>query len=104
MVRERISREDFSIGFVEILISNKRANLKIQDGCDFMCSFCVIPFARGRARSRDWDDLFREVSQMIGQGVREFILTGVNLGTYESKGKDFLALIHSLAEIPGSKD
>ena len=101
VVRERISREDFSIGFVGDPDFEQRANLKIQDGCDFMCSFCVIPFARGRARSRDWDDLFREVSQMIGQGVREFILTGVNLGTYESKGKDFLALIHSLAEIPG---
>ncbi len=101
VVRERISREDFSIGFVGDPDFEQRANLKIQDGCDFMCSFCVIPFARGRARSRDWDDLFREVSQMIGQGVREFILTGVNLGTYESKGKDFLALIHSLAEMPG---
>ncbi len=101
VVRVRISREDFSIGFVGDPDFEQRANLKIQDGCDFMCSFCVIPFARGRARSRDWDDLFREVSQMIGQGVREFILTGVNLGTYESKGKDFLALIHSLAEIPG---
>jgi len=101
VVRERISREDFSIGFVGDPDFEQRANLKIQDGCDFMCSFCVIPFARGRARSRDWDDLLREVSQMIGQGVREFILTGVNLGTYESKGKDFLALIHSLAEMPG---
>ena len=101
VVRERISREDFSIGFVGDPDFEQRANLKIQDGCDFMCSFCVIPFARGRARSRDWDDLFREVSQMIDQGVREFILTGVNLGTYESKGKDFLALIHSLAEMPG---
>ena len=101
VVRERISREDFSIGFVGDPDFEQRANLKIQDGCDFMCSFCVIPFARGRARSRDWDDLFQEVRQMIGQGVREFILTGVNLGTYESKGKDFLALIHSLAEMPG---
>ena len=64
-----------------------------------MCSFCVIPFARGRARSRDWDDLFREVRQMIGQGVREFI-HGRNLGLTNQR-KDFLALIHSLAEMPG---
>ena len=101
VVRERISREDFSIGFVGDPNFEQRANLKIQDGCDFMCSFCVIPFARGRARSRDWNDLFVEVRQMIDRGVREFILTGVNLGTYESKGHDFLALIETLAEIPG---
>ena len=101
IVRERISREDFSIGFVGDPDFEQRANLKIQDGCDFMCSFCVIPFARGRARSRDWEDLFEEVGQMIRKGVREFILTGVNLGTYESKGNDFLALVKALADLRG---
>jgi len=101
IVRERISREDFSIGFVGDPDFEQRANLKIQDGCDFMCSFCVIPFARGRARSRDWEDLFEEVGQMIRKGVREFILTGVNLGTYESKGNDFLALVEALADLQG---
>lgn len=101
IVRERISREDFSIGFVGDPDFEQRANLKIQDGCDFMCSFCVIPFARGRARSRDWKDLFEEVGQMIRKGVREFILTGVNLGTYESKGNDFLALVKALADLRG---
>ena len=52
IVRDRISREDFTIGFVGDTEYLQRANLKIQDGCDFMCTFCVIPFARGRARSR----------------------------------------------------
>ena len=80
---------------------NQRANLKIQDGCDFMCSFCVIPFARGRARSRDWCDLFDEVDEMIKKGVREIVLTGVNLGTYESDGKDFVRLIDELNRVDG---
>ena len=57
IIRERISREDFSIGFVGEPNFEQRANLKIQDGCDFMCTFCVIPFSRGRARSRDLSDL-----------------------------------------------
>ena len=47
IVRDRISREDFTIGFVGDTPYQQRANLKIQDGCDFMCTFCVIPFARG---------------------------------------------------------
>ena len=48
IVRERISRDDFSIGFVGESAFAQRANLKIQDGCDFSCSFCIIPQARGR--------------------------------------------------------
>ena len=66
-----------------------------------MCSFCVIPFARGRARSRDWHDLFAEAEQMINKGVREIVLTGVNLGTYQSGEKDFLKLIESLGRLDG---
>ncbi len=101
VVRERISREDFSIGFVGDTDFEQRANLKIQDGCDFMCSFCIIPFARGRARSREWNDLFEEARGMVRKGVREFVLTGVNLGTYHSRTKDFLDLVKDLAELPG---
>ena len=101
VVRERIDRSDFSIGYVGDVHFEQRANLKIQDGCDFMCSFCVIPFARGRARSREWGDLFGEARQMIARGVREIVLTGVNVGTYDSNGKNFLKLIESLSSLTG---
>ena len=101
IIRERISRDDFSIGFVGDTDFEQRANLKIQDGCDFMCSFCIIPFARGRARSRDCSDLFEEAKGMVRKGVREFVLTGVNLGTYLSGAKDFLGLVKGLSELPG---
>lgn len=101
VVRDRIDRSDFSIGYVGDVHFEQRANLKIQDGCDFMCSFCVIPFARGRARSREWSDLFSEARQMIASGVREIVLTGVNLGTYHSNGKNFLRLIESLSNLSG---
>ena len=101
VVRERIDREDFSIGRVGEAQFEQRANLKIQDGCDFMCSFCIIPFARGRARSRDWQDLLMDARQMIEKGVRELVLTGVNLGTYQSDGRDFLGMIDGLSELEG---
>ncbi len=101
VIRERIDRKDFSMGQVGEVHFEQRANLKIQDGCDFMCSFCVIPFARGRARSRDWSDLFAEVEKMIEKGVREIVLTGVNLGTYVSEGKNFLSLVEILGLLPG---
>src|SRR5690606_18788738 len=60
IVRDRIDKNDFSINFAGELPFPKRANLKVQDGCDFMCSFCIIPFARGRARSRDLENLLAE--------------------------------------------
>ncbi len=101
IVRERINREDFTIGFVGESKFEQRANLKIQDGCDFMCSFCIIPFARGRARSRNWEDLLAEAEQMIGKGVREIVLTGVNLGTYLYEGLDFQGMIEALSELDG---
>ena len=101
VVRERIDREDFSIGVVGEAQFEQRANLKIQDGCDFMCTFCIIPFARGRARSRDWQDLLMDAKQMIEKGVRELVLTGVNLGTYQSGGRDFLGMINGLSELKG---
>lgn len=101
IIRERIDRDDFCLGGVEQVHYDQRANLKIQDGCDFMCSFCIIPFARGRARSRDWSDLIAEAKTMLRKGVKEIVITGVNLGTYMSDGNDFLKLIENLSRIRG---
>lgn len=101
IVREKISRDDFTVSFVGDAPFNKRANLKIQDGCNFMCSYCIIPFARGRARSRDFENLMAEARSLAERGVRELVLTGVNIGTYGNSGKDILGIVDALAEIPG---
>ncbi len=101
IVRERIDRGDFSIHFVGDQPFNKRANLKIQDGCDFLCSFCIIPFARGRARCRDFDNLMAEARSLADRGVQEIVLTGVNIGTYNNEGRDIVSLVDSLDAIPG---
>ncbi|MGN0835503.1 MAG: tRNA (N(6)-L-threonylcarbamoyladenosine(37)-C(2))-methylthiotransferase MtaB [Candidatus Spyradosoma sp.] len=101
VVRDRAARGDFTVPFVGDAPFNRRANLKIQDGCDFMCSYCVIPFARGRARSRDFADLLAEARALAARGVRELVITGVNVGTYANSGYDVLGVIDALAEIPG---
>jgi threonylcarbamoyladenosine tRNA methylthiotransferase MtaB len=80
---------------------SKRANLKIQDGCNFMCSFCLIPFARGHERSRKWDDTIREAEALVARGHRELVLTGVNIGRYEAEGRSLLDLIRRLERIEG---
>lgn len=78
-----------------------RANLKIQDGCDFLCSFCIIPQARGRSRSRLFADALAEARSLGEAGVKELVLTGVNLGCYEEGGKGFLDLLAALEDVPG---
>lgn len=100
VVRDRIDRDDFTIEVVGKTPTARRANLKIQDGCNFMCSFCIIPFARGRARSRDWDNLLDEARQLVRRGAKEIVLTGVNAGTYRFDGNDILDVVDALDDLP----
>ncbi len=99
IIRDRIAREDFSVTYVGDAPFEQRANLKVQDGCDFMCSFCIIPFTRGRARSRDFANLLDEARSLAGRGVRELVLTGVNLGEYSNSGKGITEVTDALGEI-----
>ena len=76
-----------------------RAWLKIQDGCNRFCTYCKVPYVRGPARSRSVEDVMEEVSNFNNNGVKEIVLTGINLGTYgkdADKGKDNLAKLISL--------
>lgn len=73
-----------------------RALLKIQDGCSAMCSFCIIPFARGHERSRTFEDIQREVESLVERGYREVVLTGVSIGQYAHQGRNFYSLLRWL--------
>jgi threonylcarbamoyladenosine tRNA methylthiotransferase MtaB len=78
-----------------------RAPLKIQDGCGDMCSFCIIPFARGHGRSRKADDILREAEDLVAHGFRELVLTGINIGRYLHNGMDLCGLLNRLESISG---
>ncbi|MBA5873925.1 MAG: tRNA (N(6)-L-threonylcarbamoyladenosine(37)-C(2))-methylthiotransferase MtaB [Nitrospira sp. CR1.2] len=94
-----IDREDFVLPGTAYSDST-RALLKIQDGCDFMCSFCLIPFARGRERSRVAGDVLREAGELAGHGYQELVLTGVNIGRYSYNGMELVDLIREIETIP----
>lgn len=64
-----------------------RAVIKIQDGCDRFCSYCIIPYARGRVRSRKPESIISEITQIASKGIKEVVITGIHIASY---GKDFL--------------
>ncbi|TDI86136.1 MAG: tRNA (N(6)-L-threonylcarbamoyladenosine(37)-C(2))-methylthiotransferase MtaB [Caldithrix sp.] len=99
--KKKISSNAFTISSVGNYETATRANLKIQDGCDFMCTFCVIPFARGRSRSRAFWDIQREAMQLVERGHKELVLSGVNIGTYAYEGKTFLDVVKMLETVDG---
>lgn len=99
--KNKIQNTPFTISSVGNYENATRANLKIQDGCDFMCTFCIIPFARGRSRSRAFWDIQREAIQLVERGHKELVLSGVNIGTYDFEGKNLLDIIKMLEKIDG---
>mgnify|MGYP000495969361 FL=1 len=79
-----------------------RAYIKVQDGCNQFCSYCIIPYARGRVRSRSHDSVIREVEELARNGYKEVVLTGIHLSSYGvDTGDDLLSLILSIHEIEG---
>jgi threonylcarbamoyladenosine tRNA methylthiotransferase MtaB len=101
LVNGRAARGTFTVEGAGYDVLHTRANLKIQDGCDFACAFCIIPRSRGRARSRDFADLVREARALAGVGHREIILTGVNIGTYRDGGRSLVDVIRALEDVDG---
>lgn len=80
-----------------------RTFLKVQDGCDYNCSFCTIPMARGKSRSDSISNVINNVHELANQGVKEIVLTGVNLGDFREpkSDADFFSLIKELDAIEG---
>lgn len=79
-----------------------RAFLKVQDGCDYKCSFCTIPLARGKSRSPSVSEVLENARSVIDDGYREIVLTGVNVGDFgRQSGETFLDLIRQLDRLPG---
>ena len=79
-----------------------RSFLKIQDGCDYFCSYCTVPLARGRSRNPSIEKLVQEAEFIAGKGVKEIVLTGVNIGDFgKSTGETFTELLRELLKVEG---
>ena len=86
----------------KVILSPKRtrAYLKIQDGCDQFCSYCIVPYARGAVKSRPIDELVSEAENLVKLGCKEIVLTGIQIASY---GKDFTELISQISNLQGLK-
>lgn len=106
VVKEGEENKDWSYdsGEVNAAGGKTRANLKIQDGCDQFCTYCIIPFVRGRIRSRDMESIIEETERLARAGYKEMVLTGIHIGSY---GRDIdgesrmLELLTKLNEVEG---
>ena len=95
--------EDLSIDHTA---EHVRAYIKVQDGCNQFCTYCIIPYARGRVRSRNIESVLKEVRSLAEKGYKEVVLTGINLSSYgvdfpEEKKETLLSLIRAVHEIEG---
>lgn len=95
--------EELSISYTA---EHVRAYIKVQDGCNQFCTYCIIPFARGRVRSRKINQVLEEVKALASRGYKEVVLTGIHLSSYgvdfpEGEKESLLSLIQAVAEIDG---
>ena len=80
-------KQSFENMNVTPFLEKTRAYLKIQDGCNNFCTYCIIPYARGPQRSRDKEDIFNEVNDLLKKGYKEIVLTGIHTGSYGFENK-----------------
>lgn len=78
-----------------------RAYVKIQDGCNQFCSYCIIPYARGRIRSRSMESIHAEIGRLADQGFKEIVLTGIHLSSYNHNNSSLIDVIEMVNEIEG---
>jgi len=95
-------KQEYEELYLERTAEHTRAFLKVQDGCNQFCSYCIIPFARGRVRSRRAEDVLEEVRRLAEHGYREVVLTGIHLSSYGvDTGDSLLHLIELVHEVEG---
>ncbi|MBR3598808.1 MAG: tRNA (N(6)-L-threonylcarbamoyladenosine(37)-C(2))-methylthiotransferase MtaB [Lachnospiraceae bacterium] len=79
-----------------------RAYVKVQDGCNNFCSYCIIPYTRGRIRSRELREVIEEISGLASRGIKEVVITGINLSSYsDGEGHSLLELLKAVSDIDG---
>ncbi len=110
-LEKRVNHEEVSVGRIRETDSfhpsyskddRTRCFLKVQDGCDYFCTYCTIPYARGKSRNADIQSTVREAQNALNEGAKELVLTGVNIGDFgKTTGEHFIDLIKAIDSLEG---
>ncbi len=100
---DNITKTNFEDMYINRFVTHTRAFVKIQDGCNNYCAYCIIPYVRGSIRSKKMEDVLEEVNELVSMGHKEIVLTGINTGAYgkEIGSYDLTDLIEELSKIEG---
>ncbi|MBS0625833.1 MAG: tRNA (N(6)-L-threonylcarbamoyladenosine(37)-C(2))-methylthiotransferase MtaB [Verrucomicrobia bacterium] len=99
-----LPEEEFYPEFnIQAFDAHTRAFLKVQDGCNSFCTYCTIPYVRGRSRSRKMAEILVEAKGLIERGFKEIVLTGINIGDFEDEGRRLADLVRAVDELEGLK-
>lgn len=97
--------DDIDKNYEELLFDKNfdstRAFIKIEDGCNNFCSYCIIPYARGRVRSRKADSIIKEIASLANDGYKEFVITGIQITDYQDEDVDLIKLLELIDEVSG---
>ena len=97
---EDVMNQKEYVEFGDVVYTEKtRAVIKVQDGCDRFCSYCIIPYARGRVRSRKPEKIISEINKIAKEGIKEVVITGIHIASYGKDFKEDYKLINLLEEI-----
>ncbi len=93
---------NFEKMYIDSFDNHTRAFVKIQDGCDAFCSYCIIPYTRGKVRSKSFEDVIQEVTSLVENGYKEIVLTGIHTGRYgvDLENMNLEKLLRELVKIP----
>lgn len=101
-VENLLLEKEFEETSVDVYTNQTRAFVKIQDGCNFMCSYCIIPFTRGRQRSKKMSIIIDEIKTLVANNYKEIVLTGVNTAGYNDSENNFYTLLKEINKLEGN--
>ena len=103
-IYDYLAKSSFEDMFIDNFESRTRAFVKIQDGCENFCSYCIIPFVRGKRRSKDFNKVIEEITALVNNGYQEIVLTGIHTGSYGVDiNSSFADLLKEIVKIEGLK-
>lgn len=96
---EHFTKKNVKMDYAYSYSGRSKAYIKIQDGCENFCAYCIVPYARGKERSRQENEILNEIEDVLKRGFKEIVLTGINIARYKDKNADLLELCEKISKL-----